>query len=144
MLIKKLQTLEEISRAFDSVKSVFPDLGNRVNIRDYLKKISEFAYCICAIKDDEVCGFAAMYNNDIESGTAYITLIGVDGRYRNMYIGSQLLEYLQKEALLKGMKQMKLEVNNNNSIAITFYTKHGFEPLKKASDFSIYMIKNLT
>lgn len=73
-----------------------------------------------------VLGYAAIYANNLENRTAYITLIAVEQNERRRGVGTALLHAFIDAAKEKNMKFLKLEVLNDNKEAIKFYIKNGF------------------
>lgn len=74
---------------------------------------------IIAYKDKEIIGFLIY---DVIYDRCEIEYIGVLEDYRNMKIGSKLMEYL-----IKYEKNISLEVDINNMYAIKLYEKYGFK-----------------
>ena len=72
---------------------------------------------IIAYKEDSIIGF--LIYDDIYDRYE-IEYIGVLEQYRNKGIGSKLMEYLND-------KNISLEVDINNEIAIKLYEKYGFK-----------------
>lgn len=58
---------------------------------------------------------------------AHLTTIAVKDKFRNMNIGSILLDYMIKTAKEKNMKSITLEVRKSNIPAQNLYKKFGFE-----------------
>lgn len=142
MHILKIHGYTTIKNAYEQMRCTFPDLENIYE--KYLKKISRSADVFCVKTNEEkICAFLAMYNNDSVNHISYITLIGVDEKYREHHIGSMLLSKGIEFAKTKGMKQIRLEVKNSNEVAIKFYKKYGFEFESVAGDKSFYMRKKL-
>lgn len=113
---------------------------------DYNKIISKIsasadviiAYC------DSIVGYCAMYANDYKSREAYITLIAVKKEWQKQYIGKLLLDSSLSLARDKGMKKIRLEVNNDNDNAIRFYQNNSFVYLNEHTDHnSCYMIRTI-
>ena len=143
MNITCIKEKEKIRAVFFNLLNIFPDLSARVNIDEYLDKISKYSDVFIIQENDSVCGFAAMYANDTKTWTAYVTLIGIDSAYRRNNLGSHLLNHCEVYAAEKGMKKIKLEVNKDNMPAIRFYEKNAFKLSDSTSDFSYYMEKDL-
>ena len=90
-----------------------------------------------------VLGYAAIYANNLENRTAYITLIAVEQNERRRGVGTALLHACIDAAKEKNMKFLKLEVLNDNKEAIKFYIKNGFNYYGGCSEKSMYMIKEI-
>jgi [ribosomal protein S18]-alanine N-acetyltransferase len=73
-----------------------------------------------------IVGFAIMrYGND----DAYLDLLAVAPPYRRLGIGRQLLEWLEKCAVVAGIFSVTLEVRAGNEGAQLFYKRMGYRPL---------------
>ncbi len=62
----------------------------------------------------------------IHEGKGHIIAIAVDSNYRNMHVGSLLLDKTIKIFLSNKIYTVWLEVRKSNTHAINFYLKHGF------------------
>lgn len=122
-----------------------PPLSTRINnMEEYVYKIYINAKTIIVKNEkNEISGFCSFYCNDINKHLGYITLIAVEEKYKSQGIGSCLIKNAEKSAINNKMKFMKLEVNKNNKIAISFYNKNGYVYDSDASSDTIYMKKKL-
>ena len=73
-----------------------------------------------------------------------IEYIVVDDKYKRLGIGSKLLKYIETE----GIKNITLEVRENNDVAINFYKKNGYEIVATRKNYykeenGYLMMKNL-
>lgn len=87
----------------------------------------------------EYVGYAAIYVNDFENYSAYLTLICISDKYQRLHLGSMLLKECIGIAKRAGMKNVRLEVLKRDEGAIRFYEKNAFKYEKDASSKSIYM-----
>lgn len=103
-----------------------PPLSQNIpyTISDYAKKLSEYAWFILCVEDDEIIGFTAYYLNE-EGRFAYIPQIWVSDKHQRKGIGGSMLEMLIKEAP-SFVNSIRLEVRKNNTKAVSFYGKLGF------------------
>ena len=62
---------------------------------------------------------------------AHINRIVTSDEYRNLNIGSELLNHFEKKAILLGVKKATLEFDNSLNVKM-FYTKNNYKLLKKA------------
>lgn len=62
----------------------------------------------------------------IRDGIGHIIAIAVNSNYRNMHVGSLLLEKTLKVFFSNSINKIGLEVRKSNTSAINFYLKHGF------------------
>jgi len=76
-----------------------------------------------ALKEDEVVGFGGMW---LVLDEAQITNIAIHPDYRNLGIGSILLENLIKLSLEENINSITLEVRKSNINAQKLYTKFNF------------------
>lgn len=140
--IDNLNEIREILYQFDNVFK--PTLTQRLRDLDlYAEKLYNNANVFAIVKKLEYVGFTAFYSNDIDNNIAYLTQIAVKPEVQNKSIGETLLAFSMKASRENGMKVIKLEVNNDNTKAMYFYRKNGFEFCEEASLNSKYMIKNL-
>lgn len=112
---------------------------------DYLslfRKV-DFLAKFCAAYTDDVIGYAAMYANDLQSKTAYITLIAVRRENQKAGVGSALIAWCESTAIGRGMRQLRLEVAKDNTNARSFYERHGFCYEVGQKEGSLYMRKSL-
>ncbi len=109
------------------------------NAEVIIKKIETYAEFICAYYNEEIAGYAAIYANDMEKRKAYISMFGVLKEYQNKHVGSNLMKQCIITAKNKGMDEIRLEVVNDNAVAINFYKKHGFVFDGICSEHSSYM-----
>jgi len=73
-----------------------------------------------------IAGFAIMRYGDDH---AHLDLLAVVPRCRREGIGSQLLEWLEKCAVVAGLSSVALEVRAENEGAQLFYRRMGYRPL---------------
>ncbi len=144
MRIVKLESKDKILGFLERYNASTPrKLSDRVsNLEDYAEKLNEFArnYTICL--ESEPVGFFSFYDNDISKKMAYLTLIAVDERYQNMHLGSYAIQFICNECRKIGITRICLEVDKNN-LAYHFYEKKGFNVVGEASEYSVYMEKEI-
>lgn len=88
---------------------------------------------LCEYLDSDNCfvgqaegGFiAVMVNYD----SADLLDIAVDVEYRNKGVGLALMSFMEAECILRGVKEIFLEVRESNAPAISLYLKCGFEKI---------------
>lgn len=76
-----------------------------------------------ASDDDGVAGFGIMKYDDEE---AHLLLLAVRPASGRRGIGSQLVHWLEKAALVGGIRQIQLEARVTNGAARSFYRRHGY------------------
>lgn len=90
------------------------------------------AYYIVAELDGKVVGYGGFWAI-IDEG--HITNIAVHPDYREMGIGSSIIEGLISKAKEKAITSMTLEVRMTNYIAQSLYEKFGFVPMGKRKNY---------
>jgi [ribosomal protein S18]-alanine N-acetyltransferase len=106
-----------MSRAFD------PGFGEAWSIAQCRGLISlPGTLLLAALLDKEICGFALIRTVVDE---AELMLLAVDPECQAQGVGRALVSHLVTECSTLGVKQIHLEVRENNP-AFRFYTKNGF------------------
>lgn len=83
----------------------------------------EHAVFLVAEEDNRVLGYIGMY---VSLDEGEITNVAVDSDARCRGIGAMLVEAMKKEARLRGVTQIVLEVRVSNESAIRLYERNGF------------------
>lgn len=125
------------SSMFDS------DIWNQDSLEQLAKKYSENAHVAVVKVEDNIAGYVAFYCNDMESKTAYISMIVVKSEYQGLHLGGKLLDYVVSISKEKGMCKIKLEVAKENKKATGFYIHKGFVFKNEASEHSDYYILDI-
>lgn len=134
--VEKRMALEQCDDAFTL------SVVKREGFEGLFEKIDSNADFIIARQGRECLGFAAMYANDFENRSAYITLFAVRQNYQKRHIGTLLMKKCIDVAEKKGMKEIRLEVLKRDAGPISFYQKMGFQyetDVCRESKKSIYM-----
>ncbi len=71
----------------------------------------------------------------IRDGMGHIIAIAVNSNYRNMHVGSLLLEKTLKIFFSNNINVIGLEVRKSNISAINFYLRHGFVKVREEDDY---------
>jgi ribosomal protein S18 acetylase RimI-like enzyme len=103
-----------------------PPLSERVEIRDYAKKIASKAMRFEAWSGGNLAGMVASYCGDQETLTTYITSVSVLQPWMGKGIATKLMKQCIEHAKMSGMKQVSLKVSSTNTSAIRLYEKCGF------------------
>ena len=144
MSIAIVQNRDEKRKIVEKVDCAFTrGLVRREDYENIFDKIDRHAIFIGAYDNDEPVGYAAIYANDKENKTAFITMIGVLDKMQGKHIGSGLMNMCIEEAKARKMEYIRLEVLNDNIKAINFYYHCGFEYEKQCSEESNHLIKNI-
>lgn len=118
-------------------------ITTRSDYETIFRKIDQNAFFIAAVVNKNYVGYAAIYANDQDEKTAYISMIGVLKDMQRMHIGSKLLEKCIEVSKEQAMEKIRLEVLDENQKGIRFYQKNGFVLEKKCSEKSSYFVKVL-
>ena len=108
----------------------YPILSKRVNLNDYSEKLSIKSTTFEAWYKDELIGLIAGYYNT-EKKFFFISNFSVEKKFGRKGIASNILLNLKKYNKNKQFFKILLEVNLNNTNAVSFYKKRGFLILKK-------------
>jgi ribosomal protein S18 acetylase RimI-like enzyme len=87
-------------------------------------------YCKVA-RDPETGGVVGFIVGNKEPGLeGRVLAFAVDPRYQSLGVGRELLGALQREMMFHDVRQVRLEVRADNTRAIDFYQRHGFNVTK--------------
>ena len=142
--ISKVTSEKKVYKILNDFDKEFIHQNNKKQLEKLSKKISKNGITIISKIDDDIAGFCSFYCNDLDSKTGYITKIAVKEKYRGKGVGKQIISEAEKISKENQMEKMMLEVYNQNSPAITLYTKCGYTFKENASTDSKYMEKSLT
>jgi ribosomal protein S18 acetylase RimI-like enzyme len=126
----------EIAEHLSRCDSAFvPPLSGRVEIRDYAKKIARKAMRFEAWSGGTLVGLVAVYLNDQEKRIAYITSVSVLQAWAGKGIVARLMSWCVEYSKASGMRQINLEVAEDNTPAIRLYENNGFVAGKANAPF---------
>jgi len=123
-LIADAMQVARLLRACDG--GFVPPLSQRVDIDAYAAKLALHARHACAWHDGVLVGLVALYCNDLERHTAFITNVSVDPGHARRGIASRLLGEALALGRAAGMRAVELEVDADNTAALALYRGHGF------------------
>ncbi len=103
-----------------------PSLSSRTNLKDYANKITTYAVRFEAWSNETLIGLIAIYCNDHETQTGFITHVSLYNQWTGSGIASYLLKQCIKYTKEKDLRSIKLQVSIKNKKAMKLYTKHGF------------------
>lgn len=138
-LTNKATELEITEHLFACNPEFVRALNERVDIKEYGKKIYNKAERFEAWAGSTVIGLVAAYCNDLTSRVAYITSVSVLGAWQGKGIAAQLIGQCIEYTKKLGMRSISLEVACDNAPAIGLYNKYGFV-VSDTSDSTITMI----
>ena len=99
-------------------------LATNYTLDSYLNGDNNFVKFIIAKIDEKYAGYIIFKNVD---ETIDLENILVDEKYRNMLVGSKMIEKMLEYAVQNNVKNIMLEVRRSNKKAICFYEKNGFQ-----------------
>lgn len=126
-MLRNRATVAEIAAHLRACDGVFvPPLSERVDLDDYAEKIVQRAERFEAWSNGQLAGLVAMYCNDPERQTAFVTSVSVLPARQGEGIASRLLQACTESVRQTAFKRIELEVGAFNSAATRLYKKHGF------------------
>lgn len=130
MMINNKQEIEK-EKFFDFIKKInydFPiPVSEKVDLNEYCEKLWEKAELVAEVQDEEIRGLVAGYMNDLENGSAYISLVGVSRDFRNQGLGKKLVHQFVLICREKQIRSVNLYTHKTNQAAIKMYEGLGFE-----------------
>lgn len=141
---KDYDTMCGLMNIFQS--ELFPSLSERnVDIDTYVKKIYNYGHMYVAKNtDDKIAGMIAVYLNDTKLCQGYVSFLAVKSDFRSQGIGRALMNHIEKEALIKKLNAIKLEVRTSNISGINFYSKNNYKICEyNEAEQSYHMIKSI-
>lgn len=115
-------------------ESFSPALSNRVNILDYANKITAKAELFEVWDQNILVGLLAVYCDDPNLNTAFITNVSILPEYQQMGLASNLLRLCISEIRTKGFQKLRLEASASLPHVAHLYHKHGFEEVKRSGE----------
>jgi ribosomal protein S18 acetylase RimI-like enzyme len=149
-MTKNDYTLRHNTASIDQIRShlrevdecFIPSLSTKVDIEAYAEKISRNADTIEAWQGNHLVGVVAVYLNDADRITAYITNVSVAPSLCGSGVADKMMYECFDLAENRGFQEIILEVNIDNQRAINFYIKNGFVEDRRTPE-SIFMVYNL-
>ena len=112
-----------------------PPLSARLRIDAYVAKLAAHAVRLEAWQRGDLVGLVAMYCNDLQGRTAFITSISVDREWARHGITQHLLGQCAQQARAAGMVRIALKVAAENNAALSLYRKLGYDEVGVDGDF---------
>jgi len=116
-------------------------LNKRINIPEYAQKIASKAICFEAWVNDYLIGLVAIYSNNEDKVTAFVSNVSVLDSWQGKGIASHLLLNAIGYVRDVGFSRINLEVDIQNISAISLYSKHGFIPIYQQNNMLSMTIK---
>lgn len=144
--IEQLQ-LDEL-KAFlrEQAEDAFPDLKDEQRLNMLAEKWATNAeFCVCRDEKNLLVGMIAFYDNQPESGIAYIPHVYVSIEYRRNGFFTSMLDIVSSYVKEKGFHEIRLEVDKQNKCAQHSYQSNGFIIMcsSNSKGNSFYMRKQL-
>lgn len=131
VLINKINLNELIEIHLLCDEDFVPALSSRVSIPEYCKKLHAHADIISLMHNKKTIGLVAVYANNQQERTAYISSVCMIKEFRGKGYSRLLLESTIEYVKLKELKFIHLEVGLENLPAISLYESFGFIHIKK-------------
>lgn len=127
----QIRAIHSETDIFNSLSSCANSFFNqRVNnsdtLRNLSKKFSNHGVCHTINVGEGIAGFVSCYVNDTITQKGFLSIIVVKKEFQGFGFGTLLLDIVLSSCKIFGMKQLRLEVDPNNTSAINFYHKRGF------------------
>ena len=109
----------------------------------YAKKLYQNAQIFtCRDVQHQIVAVAALYANDLNSRTAFLSFIAVAPAHQRQGVGKHLLTACENFSLCSNMRQLQLEVFSSNRKALAFYRADGYTVFRTLPD-SLILAKEL-
>lgn len=118
-----------------------PPLESTVNIKDYSAKIKDKGVTVEAWSGTRLIGLIAVYLNDFENRTGYITNVSVISEFSGQGIASRLLSNCVELVKERNFNSIQLEVNRKNKSAVALYEKFHFRKSSESSKENFIKMK---
>ncbi len=111
---------KEVTQAEQIEKNNLPEAWSARQISSLLESGGVY---LCAKENNNLVGIGSLY---VVAGEGQIMNIAVEPHMRNKGIGKKILLALIQEGIQRGAKSFVIEVNEQNTIAISLYKSLGF------------------
>lgn len=140
-IVTKKDEIYKLLILFHSIIS--PSLFDEsIDISEYTEKIFNNALTYVIDDGNNIAGFISFYASDF-SDSSYITLFAVTPTHQGTHVAYSLLNKCIEISISLNKNSIKLKVNKNNTKAIKFYRKNGFNTTEDSSKDSYFMEKSL-
>lgn len=113
-----------------------PALSSRINLYEYAAKLAARADRFEIFERGELVALVAMY---INSDSAFISNVSVEGHLGGRGIGSRLVRDAVTHAFSMGVRTVRLETDHQNDRALKMYSGLGFSS-EKSEEGSLYLV----
>lgn len=123
--IKYKNNIFELMKEMNSLYDDCYCLEKTDNMIKFLK--DETAIIVAAIYEESIIGYLWGYLHELNSiKRVHITQFVVSKKYRSNGIGKQMLNYMNKECIIREYDGIELNVSSKNEGAYEFYKRNGF------------------
>ena len=127
LFVQNMSTALDLEKHFLDCNMLYtPPLSERVDIKQYAKKVYSFAHKFEAWHFKDLLGLCAIYCNSKQNQSAFLTDLSVSQSVQGQGIGSKLLEMAISSLKSKSFTSLYLECSANNHVAIKVYRNQGF------------------
>lgn len=113
-----------------------PPLSSRVNLKEYAAKLALNAERFEIFDGSRLVALVAMY---INSEPAFISNVSVEAHLGGQGIGKKLVKEAVTRAFSAGVRQVRLETDQQNTRAVKMYSALGFNS-EKSEGNSLYLV----
>lgn len=120
-----------------------PKLSERVNLKDWVKKMSDNATTFEVWDNDKLIAMIVAYINDYQTKQAYVTLVCCKKEYRRRGIIENMFKRVFEYCINKSFETIVLKTDINNIPAINLYKKLNFVETEDTNHAKIKFIKRI-
>ena len=143
IVLKQLK-VAEIEDFFVSVDNeLFEKLTDRLNVREYSKKLYEHALHFSAYKGEELVGLSPCYFNNDSGGIVYISALVVKNVYRGNGLKQKLFDSIKKHAKAQNFTEMVVSFHCENQVSVNFYESNLFEKHTQNGGLCVFKLNPL-
>ncbi len=118
---------ESVYNFLCEVDKNFPvPLSEKVDLREYAKKLVNKAEICCITEENRILSVAAGYMNNADEEVAFLAVVATSQQARGKGMASALVKEFIDKARARQLKGVHLYTDKRNSSAISIYTKLGF------------------
>jgi ribosomal protein S18 acetylase RimI-like enzyme len=110
----------------------FPKLSSRVDLNEYSRKLVLKAVKFEAWNYRQLVGLVAVYVNNPDMHTAFVTNVSILPTFVGRGIAKELIQQCIQYVKAQQYKKLVLEVADSNQPAIRLYRKVGFSVMEKS------------
>lgn len=123
-------TLQDLDTISPILKTEFDNFWNANTLKSEIE--NPLSYVIVAKCKNEILGFAGIWK---AIDTMHLMDIVVSKKHRRKHIGETMLQKLIEITKENNIKELTLEVSQNNISAIELYTKYNFKKIGERKNY---------